>query len=678
MAEIRSMLWARVLALFIIVVGLLGTFAMMVRDMSPKGEAIKIAGYQPWSKETLAIAEKIPVQEGGRVKPLSSQAAFSMLRMRGDRTIKVQNDEGKTISIKPTAWMMDCLFRPNYAVEMPTFRVDNGMAIQAIGMEMKDQRDRYSYKQLEDSIPKLFELAQAYEKMDEKKRDAVQKQVIDLAYNVRNYQTLIGYLSFARSGIEMKAANQDGSSRYTTISAVMVMAPDILAMAREAEAAGKEIPPNLTDLLNQVLDGANFAKYGLVMLPPLESTTTEWRSAGDRIMDVMTSKVKDPTAAIEDIKMLEVAAASVSAGESQFRDDLTKMVKHFADRAEQRGEYRSIAAEASYNNRQYPLNAMIFFLIGVLCSLAMWFTVVMDLTILRKLCYGATIIFTSLGLLTMLAAISLRVYIMWRPPVGNLYDTIIFICTLMVAILLLLEKFTKQSIAATLAPLAGLGLILLARSYELGDAKDHMDPLVAVLKSNYWLTTHVIVVTSGYAVGLLTAFLSISYVLLRGLGFGGNLKKTLKLITTAAYGCLCLTLFLSLVGTVLGGIWANDSWGRFWGWDPKENGALMIVLWSLILLHARLGGLIRDWGFHLASMFMACIVSFSWWHVNFLGVGLHNYGFTSGKGAIWIFYALILLLILFGVAMWIAEQFSAKDETQASSDTTSEPAEMLY
>ena len=68
---------------------------------------------------------------------------------------------------------------------------------------------------------------------------------------------------------------------------------------------------------------------------------------------------------------------------------------------------------------------------------------------------------------------------------------------------------------------------------------------------------------------------------------------------------LCFTLFLSLIGTVLGGIWANDSWGRFWGWDPKENGALLIVLWTLAILHARLGGFIRDWGIHLSSVFTA-------------------------------------------------------------------------
>jgi hypothetical protein len=116
-------------------------------------------------------------------------------------------------------------------------------------------------------------------------------------------------------------------------------------------------------------------------------------------------------------------------------------------------------------------------------------------------------------------------------------------------------------------------------------------------------------------------------------------------------------VFLSLVGTVLGGIWANYSWGRFWGWDPKENGALMIVLWTLAILHARMGGIIKEWGLHLASLFTACIVAFSWWHVNFLGVGLHNYGFTAGKGTIWVFYAVMMGFILFGAVAMLVEHF---------------------
>jgi ABC-type transport system involved in cytochrome c biogenesis permease subunit len=264
------------------------------------------------------------------------------------------------------------------------------------------------------------------------------------------------------------------------------------------------------------------------------------------------------------------------------------------------------------------------------------------------------------GLILCIVAIVQRCIIMERPPVGNLYDTIIFIAATTVLLSLIVEVMTRRRFALGLAPIIGMLLILLARRYEMGDAKDTMAPLVAVLDSNYWLTTHVITITLGYAGGLLAAALSCCYLLMRGLGLDGGDRSQRRALTGAVYGMICVTLFLSLVGTVLGGIWANDSWGRFWGWDPKENGALMIVIWTLVILHARLGGYIKEWGIHFCSVFTACVVAFSWWHVNFLGVGLHNYGFTAGKSAIWIFYGVMASFLAFGMVIWWLERMQPR------------------
>jgi ABC-type transport system involved in cytochrome c biogenesis permease subunit len=241
---------------------------------------------------------------------------------------------------------------------------------------------------------------------------------------------------------------------------------------------------------------------------------------------------------------------------------------------------------------------------------------------------------------------------MGRPPVGNLYDTIPFITASAVLVALVVEALSRRGFALGLAPVLGVLGLVLARRFEIGDAKDHMDPLVAVLDSNFWLVVHVITITLGYSAGLLSAALSHGYLLARALGLDGGDRGLQRSLTRAVYGTICFTLFLSLVGTVLGGIWANDSWGRFWGWDPKENGALMIVLWNLAILHARLGGLLNEWLLHLASVAGACVVVFSWWHVNFLGVGLHNYGFTAGKATIWAFYTAELLVVVSGLAAW--------------------------
>jgi ABC-type transport system involved in cytochrome c biogenesis permease subunit len=262
---------------------------------------------------------------------------------------------------------------------------------------------------------------------------------------------------------------------------------------------------------------------------------------------------------------------------------------------------------------------------------------------------------------------------MQRPPVGNLYDTIIFIDMAIVMLALLVEWMTRKRFVLGITPIVAAFLIVLARRFEVGEGKDHLDPLVAVLRSNYWLSTHVITITLGYASGLITALLSIVYVLLRSLGLDGGDVALRRSITRAVYGCVCLTLVLSLIGTVLGGIWANDSWGRFWGWDPKENGALMIVLWALAMLHARLGGYIKEWGMHLSAIFGAMIVGFSWWHVNFLNIGLHNYGFAAEKlWTVMLFYAVMMAFIVLGGITCLLEK-RAKAVKAAREFETKEP-----
>ncbi len=100
--------------------------------------------------------------------------------------------------------------------------------------------------------------------------------------------------------------------------------------------------------------------------------------------------------------------------------------------------------------------------------------------------------------------------------------------------------------------------------------------------------------------------------------------------------------------------------GPVLGWDPKENGALLIVLWTLAILHGRLGGYIKEWGLHLAAVFTAAVVTFSWWHVNFLNTGLHNYGFTAGKATIWTFYAVVVLILCFGMIAKAVEDNNKK------------------
>ena len=643
-------------------IGLLAALMNLFIDNMPKGEVQKVEGYKSWDQETVELVTSLPVQDGGRVKPFSTFAGFKMLGLHGARSMKVQDEAGVVYKIKPTEWLMDTVFRPHMAIKMPTFRIDNSKVLEAIDVKQKGRRDRYSYEEIVSGRGKLIELAQSYESIEKKKRDPVQQQTIDLAYNIRNYEALLGYFGFARIGVILEGSGKDGApDDRRPFSQIISLAPTLMPDLEKMRSEGVQIPPRFLSLLQQVEDGANFSKYGLFMFPPADAKEKNWLTAGNVIMEVMTLKMKDPQVGIDDIKAIELAVTELPQGEKPFRDAMGKLKNRIESRAEARDEMAFISMEVTYFKRDLFLNALVLFLIGTISALAMWG---LSQSSLAKGFYWITLVTTSIAVLMCVAAIVMRCIIMQRAPVGNLYDTVIFIGTTGVMISLLIEWISRNRFSLGLAPVLGTALILLARRYEVGDAADHLDPLVAVLDSNFWLSTHVITITLGYSSGLLAALLSCGYILMRGLNLDGENKELRRSLTKAVYGCICLTVFLSLVGTVLGGIWANYSWGRFWGWDPKENGALMIVLWTLAILHARIGGIIKEWGLHFTSLFTACVVAFSWWHVNFLDTGLHSYGFTADKkSTVFIFYGVVMVLILYGIAAMLYEKYSTEQKS---------------
>jgi len=184
-----------------------------------------------------------------------------------------------------------------------------------------------------------------------------------------------------------------------------------------------------------------------------------------------------------------------------------------------------------------------------------------------------------------------------------------------------------------------------------------MEMMRAVLDSNFWLATHVVTITIGYSGTFLAGALAIGYTLRKHFAPNPD-PESGKALLSMTYGVICFALFFSFVGTVLGGIWADQSWGRFWGWDPKENGALLIVLWNAIILHARLGGYARERGIMAMAIGGNIITSLSWFGVNMLGVGLHSYGFMDSA-----FYALsgfvasqvlLIILCLLPARFWMA------------------------
>jgi cytochrome c-type biogenesis protein CcsB len=228
-------------------------------------------------------------------------------------------------------------------------------------------------------------------------------------------------------------------------------------------------------------------------------------------------------------------------------------------------------------------------------------------------------------------AIVFRMVLEGRPPVTNLYSSAIFIGWGCVVLGLILERVFAVGLGAAVASFAGFVTLVIAQNLAIDG--DTMEMMRAVLDTNFWLATHVVVVTLGYASTFFAGFLAITYIML-GL-FTPQLSQKVgehelgKVLTKMVYAIVCFATLFSFTGTVLGGIWADQSWGRFWGWDPKENGALLIVLWNAIILHARWGGLVRDRGIMCLAVFGNIVTSFSWFGVNMLGIGLHSYGFME-------------------------------------------------
>ena len=225
------------------------------------------------------------------------------------------------------------------------------------------------------------------------------------------------------------------------------------------------------------------------------------------------------------------------------------------------------------------------------------------------------------------AALVARIYISGRPPVTNLYSSAVFIGWGCVVLGLIIELIYRLGVGNIVAAAAGFATLLVA--FFLSRQGDTFVVLQAVLDTQFWLATHVTCITLGYSTTFLAGCLGILYIL-RGVATPSLSPQVGKELSRMIYGTICFAIFFSFVGTVLGGLWADDSWGRFWGWDPKENGALIIVLWNALVLHARWGGMVKDRGLAVLAVAGNICTAWSWFGVNELGVGLHSYGFTEG------------------------------------------------
>ena len=647
--------------------------------------------YQPWEEEVVKIARGIAVQDGGRVKPLEKWASVKMLAFHGDRSMKILVN-GEKVTINPTEWMLTVVFRPDIADDLPIFRIDNSDILTQIGMPAKDRRDRYSFN----------EIAPHFKKLDTQVKKILKKKKADLKLTSKEKSldalraNLGGYVALKNlyyAGKEAPDPAGDMLSRSTILPKKMLTDEPVTEEEKRTWMLAAYLM--LNEKLKSLTENATLleraATSDLAWIPPRDAKEKAWTPFAKRFDEVRLVQTKiletvvpyiypivapggqpstDNTeeryramkAAIDQcVEQWPVIDPSIAEDKNEFlklhlavdsEDGLTQIQAFTAFRDKnsarmiERGldEGEDIESSLLLEKMNYILNAVVFLLtafvfITVYCvsPTGRW----------GKIGYKVALVCTVIGVILIIAGVTHRSIIMGRAPIATLYDTMPFIAGMAILILLLLEYISRRGIMLGVAIVLGLLGLFLARSYEFGEAKDQMDPIRAVLDSNYWLTIHVITIVIGYVGGLVAAGVSHVYIIGRMFGVFED-SKTLRFLTRSSYGLIAFTLIFSLIGTILGGIWAADSWGRFWGWDPKENGALLIVIWCLVVLHARAGGYIKQLGLHICAVFGAAVVAFSWWHVNSLSTGLHSYGFINGIEAVKAFYGINFAICIMG------------------------------
>jgi ABC-type transport system involved in cytochrome c biogenesis permease subunit len=568
----------------------------------------KLTKYLPWSVGGLALLAllvaarapspvegfdvdafaRLPVLEGGRVKPIDSVARNSLLMIRGQQSLPTYDPAGKYLrSVSADEWLLDVMFRPEVADRQKPFVINDPDVLALIGQRQSQDR-YYAFATLQPHLDEIGRQGMAAQSVDPKQRTRFQGAVVNLLERVELYFRL-------KNTIQI-----EGSP----------------GLAMELGARGD---PAAAQRHTFLVDSAHFR-----ILPPAPGQAgAGWRSTGEALRGVgPLAPGLEPLARLalayqgRDAAAFNAAVGALRAADAASRPDAVSQSDH----------------EIVFNRAEPFYLGMAIYVLALLAIFASWLRLpglvpegsrldrglkLLQPTAFALLCAGAIV--HTLGLVS-------RVILQGRPPVTNLYSSAVFVGWGAVILGLILERIYRRGFATAIAAASGFASLIVAH-HLTGDG-DTMEMMRAVLDSNFWLGTHVITITIGYSGTFLAGAIAIAWTIRKHFGKGMD-AATSKMLTSMAYGIICFALFFSFIGTVLGGIWADQSWGRFWGWDPKENGALLIVLWNAIILHARWGGFVRDRGIMAMAVFGNVITSASWFGVNMLGVGLHSYGFMD-------------------------------------------------
>jgi ABC-type transport system involved in cytochrome c biogenesis permease subunit len=597
-----------------------------------------LGGLRPVREKTefnTAEFGRLPVLLNGRVQPLDSVGMNALLSMRGKRTVgKGEAQAGKrTPKVGPTQWLMDVLMRPEEADHYKTFRAQHPDLQSMLGGTAKGL-EYFSFEEIrgnKDVLAKMEEQVQTIisaersKKSDPKLRTPYQKDLMHL------YESLVLYHRLKNS--LMWEGTQDFSGQIEQFRKAVESASAAVAGKRDLADAKDQISNEDFLVVSNFLKRAQDigARAYPLMVPPLDpqKSPEDWTSIG-------TSLTRSPQVHPAVNAYARMATAYIQERPNEFNSAVAEYKQWLASKGLGK-EINKGRREFFFNQFQPFYKAMVIYVAALVLGCFFWINLSDPV---RK----AGLYVLMLGFVVHTTGLLFRMFLEGRPPVTNLYSSAIFVGWGIVILGMIFERVFRVGVGIVMAGVGGFVTQIIAHHLSLSG--DTMEMLQAVLDTNIWLATHVVVITLGYSAMFAAGLVAIAYVLL-GLFtplLAGDIRKALNRIV---YGIICFATLFSFVGTILGGIWADQSWGRFWGWDPKENGALLIVLWCALVLHARWGGLVKERGLMGLTIFGNIVTSFSWFGVNMLGVGLHSYGFMD-KAFNWLmlFIASQVVLIL--------------------------------
>jgi len=584
---------------------------------------------------------RLPVLVAGRVQPFDSVARNALLQVRGTGDAPLEQVPSWKFwrhprKLKSSQWLLEVMTRPEIADTRPIFLIHHSDLLGELRLEHKGLERSglhyYTFNELKPVVEEILRQGQQASEARPGEQTAFQKQAAKLANAVQLYQRL--KFSLQPEGVD------DFAKELAEFQKDLAPAQAAAQASENGKAFDKEALGKVAGAVRrfEMMAGLGYA----LIVPPLDpqAAPDRWQTAGAGLLDCWRTGQVHPA--------LPWFAAMASAYRHNRAGDFNRAVADYrAWLAPKFGqELRKGRAEFYYNEVKAFLHAMIIYLFAFLLAGGSLATLSLLPNLSESLRRSAFYL-VVLGGVVHTFGLVFRMVLEGRPPVTNLYSSAIFIGWGTMVLGLVLERIYRVGIGNLVAALAGFVTLLIAQNLALGG--DTMEMLRAVLDSNFWLATHVVVITLGYAAGFAAGLVGIIYILLglftpmlsAPLGRGaaaaakgparqaGSLALG-KALSKMVYGIVCFAMLFSFTGTVLGGIWADQSWGRFWGWDPKENGALLIVLWNALILHARWGGLARDRGIMNLAVFGNIVTSFSWFGVNMLGIGLHSYGFSYG------------------------------------------------